>query len=171
MRKAYNPGRPKCKLINYLINFQYFSCRVNQFVWHINWYLNLFPAVYSLFINSGGGQTNFNGKRYDADNETSQNFYVSPLQNWACSFSGDFYQVTVNSSDYTKRVPCKISNSDTSLYEEARLSPVSLTYHGFSLRKGRYNVTLHFAEIVYTDDSDYNGLRKRRFDVYIQVRK
>ncbi|EXB41597.1 putative LRR receptor-like serine/threonine-protein kinase [Morus notabilis] len=124
------------------------------------------PKFYSLFINSGGGQTNFNGKRYDADNETSQNFY-----NWACSFSGDFYEVTVNSSDYTKRVPCKISNSDTSLYEEARLSPVSLTYHGFSLRKGRYNVTLHFAEIVYTDDSDYNGLKKRRFDVYIQGKR
>lgn len=129
----------------------------------------MFAAVYSLFINSGGEQTIFNGTTYEADNETSP-FHVSPLRNWAYSFSGDFLVVTANSSDYIKRVPCKISNSDPSLFEEARLSPVALTYHGFSLINGHYNVTLQFAEIVYIDDADDNGLRKRLFDVYIQVR-
>lgn len=127
-------------------------------------------AVYSLFINCGGEQTTFHGDRYDADNDTAR-FFVNSMRNWAYSSSGDFLVETVNSStDYTKRLPCRIPNSEASIYEEARLSPVSLHYYGLGLRNGRYKVTLYFAEIVYTEDiADYNLLRKRVFDVYIQV--
>ena len=121
-----------------------------------------------MFINSGGEQTSYNGTRYDADNNTSP-FHISSAKNWAYSVSGDFLAVTANSRDYTKRVPCRISNSETSLYDEARLAPVSLNYYGFGLREGRYNVTLDFAEIVYDNDAFYNILRKRLFDIYIQV--
>ncbi|KAL5583271.1 hypothetical protein UlMin_015713 [Ulmus minor] len=126
------------------------------------------PKFYNLFINCGGEQTTVDGNHYEAENETSR-FHVSSLMNWAFSSSGDFFVEPENTSDYTKRLSCKISNSETSLYEEARLSPVSLNYYGLSLYEGLYNVTLHFAEIVYTEDeSDYNNLRRRVFDVYIQ---
>ncbi|KAL5579738.1 hypothetical protein UlMin_012180 [Ulmus minor] len=126
------------------------------------------PKFYNLFINCGGEQTTADGNHYDAENETSR-FHVSSLMNWAFSSSGDFFVEPENTSDYTKRLSCKISNSEASLYEEARLSPLSLNYYGLSLYEGLYNVTLHFAEIVYTEDeSDYNNLRRRVFDVYIQ---
>ena len=108
-----------------------------------------------------------NGDLYDADNATV-GWYVSPKKNWAYSFSGDFLTATVNSSDYIKGLPYKISDSEGSVYEEARLSPVSLHYYGLGLRKGNYSVTLDFAEIVYSE-TDHNRLRKRVFDVYIQV--
>ncbi|KAL5579741.1 hypothetical protein UlMin_012183 [Ulmus minor] len=126
------------------------------------------PKFHNLFINCGGEQTTVDGNHYDAENETSR-FHVSSLRNWAFSSSGDFFVEPENASDYIKRLPCKIANSETALYDEARLSPVSLNYYGLSLYEGLYNVTLHFAEIVYTEDvSDYNSLRKRVFDVYIQ---
>ncbi|PON58772.1 Tyrosine-protein kinase [Trema orientale] len=126
------------------------------------------PKFYSLFINSGGEQTTDNGILYDADNGTS-GWHISSKQNWAYSSSGDFLTATVNSSDYTKRVPCEIPSSEASLYEEARLSPVSLHYYALNLRREKnYTVTLHFAEIVYSDNAEYNRLRKRIFDVYIQ---
>lgn len=75
-----------------------------------------------------------------------------------------------NSSDYIKRVKCGFSVSEAPLYEKARFSPISLKYYGFCLHNGKYSVTLHFAEIVYTEDAaGYNKTNKRIFDVYIQV--
>ncbi|KAF4379212.1 hypothetical protein G4B88_010606 [Cannabis sativa] len=128
------------------------------------------PKFYNLFINCGGEETYFNGTRYDADNETTRFHSISSKRNWAFSFSGDFFTPTVNTSDYyTKRVPCKISNSQSSIYESARLSPVSLNYYAYKLYKGKYNVTFHFAEIVFS--KDYDRLRKRVFDVYIQGKR
>ncbi|KAM6601915.1 hypothetical protein CsatA_021524 [Cannabis sativa] len=128
------------------------------------------PKFYNLFINCGGEETNFNGTHYDADNETTRFHSISSKRNWAFSFSGDFFTTTVNTSDYyTKRVPCKISNSQSSIYESARLSPVSLNYYAYKLYKGKYNVTFHFAEIVFS--KDYDRLRKRVFDVYIQGKR
>ncbi|KAL5579730.1 hypothetical protein UlMin_012172 [Ulmus minor] len=126
------------------------------------------PKFHNLFINCGGEQTTMDGNHYDADNETSR-FHVSSLRNWAFSSSGDYFVEPENTSDFTRRLSCKISDSQSSLYDEARLSPLSLNYYGLSLYEGLYNVTLHFAEIVYTEDeSDYNNLRERIFDVYIQ---
>ncbi|KAK9928920.1 hypothetical protein M0R45_026035 [Rubus argutus] len=118
---------------------------------------------HSLFINCGGGETVVNGITYDQDNDTSR-YYTSPKKNWAYSSSGYFF----NSSDYTKNMTCGVSVAEAPLYDRARLSPVSLKYYAFCLREGTYNVTLKFAEIVYSEDTDYTGLRKRAFDVYIQ---
>lgn len=50
-----------------------------------------------------------------------------------------------------------VENSE--LYTTARLSSLSLTY----------SVKLHFAEIRFTDDKTYSSLRRRVFDVYVQV--
>nr|XP_048323547.1 probable LRR receptor-like serine/threonine-protein kinase At1g53430 isoform X2 [Ziziphus jujuba var. spinosa] len=124
---------------------------------------------HSLFINCGGEETNIGGNHYDSDNKTTQ-FDVSQKGNWAYSNSGGFLStsLTLNSSEYIKRVKCGISVADAPLYEKARLSPTSLKYYGFCLREGSYNVTLHFAEIVYAEDEDHSSSMKRIFDVYIQ---
>ncbi|XP_060673914.1 probable LRR receptor-like serine/threonine-protein kinase At1g53440 [Ziziphus jujuba] len=123
---------------------------------------------YSLFINCGGEGTFIDGHQYDNDNETSQ-FFVSPKGNWAYSNSGGFLSTSLNSSDYIKRAKCGISVADAPLYEKARLSPTSLKYYGVCLRKGRYNVTLHFAEIVYAEDEEHSSSMKRIFHVDIQI--
>ena len=59
--------------------------------------------------------------------------------------------------------------ADAQLYMSARLSAISLTYYGFCLASGQYTVFLHFAEIMFTNDSTYTSLGRRLFDVYIQV--
>ena len=55
------------------------------------------------------------------------------------------------------------------LYRTARLSPMSLKYYGFCMRKGSYKVRLYFAEIQYTNDETFSSLGRRIFDVSIQV--
>ncbi|TQD86735.1 hypothetical protein C1H46_027758 [Malus baccata] len=125
------------------------------------------PKYHSLFINCGGEETTVGGNIYDQDNDTSL-FYTSPKKNWAYSLSGDYGVIKSNSSDYIKSTTRGVSITEAPLYEKARLSPVSLKYYAFCLRNGRYNVTLHFHEIIYTDNADYTSLKKRAFDVYIQ---
>ncbi|XP_061992386.1 probable LRR receptor-like serine/threonine-protein kinase At1g07650 [Rosa rugosa] len=101
-------------------------------------------------------------------------FYLSPKGNWARSSVGNTYDYASNgnSSKLLKSVSCGLS-PEARLYDNARTSLVSLKYYGFCLRKGKYNVTLHFAEIVdeVTDiheDVDFRDTDKRAFDVYIQ---
>lgn len=54
-------------------------------------------------------------------------------------------------------------------YKTARLAPTSLKYYGLCLRQGSYRVRLHFAEIMFSNDSTYSSLGRRIFDVSIQV--
>ncbi|CAB4313718.1 unnamed protein product [Prunus armeniaca] len=42
------------------------------------------------------------------------------------------------------------------------------SYHRIQILKGKYNVTLHFAEIVFREKESYSKLKRRVFDVYIQ---
>ena len=115
----------------------------------------LISSDHSLFINCGGGQiNNMDGNVFDQDNDSSL-FYMSPKGNWARS--------TTENTIYG--VKCGLS-SEAPLYDKARSSRASLKYYGFCLRKGKYSVTLHFAEIV--EDKNYTT-KKRVFDVYIQV--
>ncbi|EXB41594.1 putative LRR receptor-like serine/threonine-protein kinase [Morus notabilis] len=127
---------------------------------------------FSLCINCGGDQITINEDIYEADNKTDY-FCEDSNRNWAYSCSGDFFVETFNSSDFIQKEPYKVFNPEASLYENSRLSPVSLNYYGLSLYEGTYNVTLHFAEIVYkglhvSEVANYNKLSKRLFDVYIQ---
>ncbi|KAF8410819.1 hypothetical protein HHK36_003356 [Tetracentron sinense] len=121
----------------------------------------------SLNINCGGEGTIIEGKYYEEDNKTSA-FYVSPNRNWAYSRSGNFLRTDTKPGDYIRNMTCGIPVSDAPLYATARISPLSLKYHGLCLHNGNYTVKLHFAEIIYTDDKDYSIMGKRIFDVYIQ---
>ncbi|XP_031252863.1 probable LRR receptor-like serine/threonine-protein kinase At1g53430 [Pistacia vera] len=124
---------------------------------------------HSLFINAGGEGANIGGKYYDADNISSNSFYVDPTKRWAYVCSGDFLSTTANSSDNIRNNTCGVSSPEATLYDKARICPQSLTYYGFCLQKGNYTVELDFAEIVFSKDEDYSSLGKRVFDVYIQV--
>lgn len=129
----------------------------------------------SLYINCGGKETTFEGKSYEGDLQPtgpSANF-TSPNGNWAYSSSGDFvassynfYALNYGSKNYIRNKTCGISVPDTDLYLTARLSPLSLKYHGLCLDNGKYNVTLRFAEIAFVEE---NLMGKRIFDVFIQV--
>ncbi|RXH85818.1 hypothetical protein DVH24_014402 [Malus domestica] len=125
---------------------------------------------HSLFINCGGEETTVLGNKYDQDNDTSL-FYTSPKENWAYSISGGYGVPESNTSNYIKSMTRGVPITEATeapLYEKARLSPVSLKYYAFCLRKGNYTVTFYFNEVVYTKKEDYTSLRKRVFDVYIQ---
>ena len=121
-----------------------------------------------MYINCGGEEKNVNGITYENDNDTSP-VYTSPHENWARISSGEQSIVDMK---------CGIFNSNAPLYDRARVASVYMTYYGFCLEEGYYNVTLYFAEIQFannTEDEDdgYNdgnkSLRKRIFNINIQV--
>ncbi|XP_008449503.2 probable LRR receptor-like serine/threonine-protein kinase At1g07650 isoform X1 [Cucumis melo] len=124
---------------------------------------------YSLHINCGGKETFIRGERYEADREGASMFYTG--QNWAFSSTGSFMDNDVDADNYIVTNTSALSNvsaSDSELYTKARNSPQSLTYYGLCLINENYTVKLHFAEIVFINDSSFNSLGRRVFDVYIQ---
>ncbi|XP_062169066.1 probable leucine-rich repeat receptor-like serine/threonine-protein kinase At3g14840 [Alnus glutinosa] len=124
-----------------------------------------------LHINCGGQTVTIKGSTaYDADTDSvgaSQLQQSSPT--WALSTTGDFIDngrgdtYTVTNSD-----GLSMTNPQLQLYMNARLSPLSLTYYAFCMENGNYTVSLHFAEIVFTNDKTYSSLGRRIFDIYIQ---
>ena len=113
-----------------------------------------------------------NGKTYIGDGTFGPGGAATLYQsddNWGFSSTGDFRddndELNVQSR-YTETV----QSSDLSeLYTTARLSPHSLTYYQYCLENGNYNVTLHFAEIQFSNNASYGSLGRRMFDIYIQV--
>ncbi|CAM8932657.1 unnamed protein product [Rhodiola kirilowii] len=97
-------------------------------------------------------------------------FYSGP--NWALSSTGDFVDDDTEGDDYTitnTSALFNMSGSFESIYQTARVSPLSLTYYGLCLFNGEYSVKLYFAEIVFSNDESFNSLGRRIFNVYIQV--
>ncbi|XP_068641067.1 probable leucine-rich repeat receptor-like serine/threonine-protein kinase At3g14840 isoform X2 [Aristolochia californica] len=125
---------------------------------------------YSLHINCGGEAVEINGTKYEADqgNGDASSFIQSGDGTWAVRTTGNFMFDEESNNLYTDRNKSRLFMKDPRLYLTARFSPLSLTYHGFCLAKGSYNVKLHFAEIVFTNDDTYFSLGKRIFDIYVQ---
>ncbi|XP_042025436.1 probable leucine-rich repeat receptor-like serine/threonine-protein kinase At3g14840 [Salvia splendens] len=118
---------------------------------------------YSFYINCGSNQSY--GK-YEADS-ASGNFYQG--KNWGFSSTGQFWNTDkYGNSNLLQPGNLSISGPKSKLYSTARLSPLSLTYYGFCLRNGNYTVNLHFAEIMFTNDTTYGSNGRRVFDIYIQ---
>ncbi|KAJ9560991.1 hypothetical protein OSB04_006151 [Centaurea solstitialis] len=125
--------------------------------------------ITSLYINCGGERQSLeDGKKtYEADLAPgSASGFVSVENRWGFSNTGDFDDRI--SDSYIKRNRSRVLGSNPELYNNARASSLSLTYYGFCMHKGSYNVSLHFAEIVFTDDGTYSSLGRRVFDIYIQ---
>lgn len=121
-----------------------------------------------MFINCGGEGVTVGDNYYEADESTSL-YYISPSKTWAYSLSGEFLFSQSNSSIFIQNQTGGIHVPEADLYLNARLAPVFISYY-VCLHEGKYIVALHFAEIVFREKESYSVLKKRAFDVYIQVR-
>ncbi|CAL5064772.1 unnamed protein product [Urochloa decumbens] len=126
----------------------------------------------SLHINCGDKEATINGIKYEADTtpKGASLLYVSPGSNWAFSSTGNFMDDNITDDNFIATSTSKLDMPNSELYNKARLSPLSLTYYGLCMFNGTYTVKLHFSEIVFTNDSTYCSLGKRRFNVFIQGR-
>ncbi|XP_042424202.1 probable LRR receptor-like serine/threonine-protein kinase At1g53440 isoform X2 [Zingiber officinale] len=125
-----------------------------------------------LFINCGGKKVTINGHEYQDD--SSGNFDHSTFREsnngaWAYSNTGDF--IGEDKTSFIAENSSILNMSNPELYTTARLSPLSMKYYGLCLQKGNYTVSLHFAEIMLTDDQTYASTGRRLFDVSIQGQK
>ncbi|KAH9610650.1 hypothetical protein KSS87_002965 [Heliosperma pusillum] len=121
------------------------------------------PQYHSLFINCGGSKMSFEGNEYEEDSTPGgpSTFFASGGEKWAYSSTGAFL--------YNDNANFFASDANvTGIYQTARLAPLSLKYYGLCLLPGSYTVTLHFAEIMYSNDQTYSSLGRRLFDVSIQ---
>ncbi|KMZ73975.1 putative Protein kinase [Zostera marina] len=128
---------------------------------------------YELFINCGGKAITVDGKDYSADDilQVGAEAIYSPSSNgkWALSSTG--YYVGDQDSEYTTTYNSSFFNTiNPDLYKSARLSPLSLRYYALCMQTGNYTVSLHFAEIMFSED-DYSSNGRRIFDVSIQSQK
>ncbi|KAL3748715.1 hypothetical protein ACJRO7_009884 [Eucalyptus globulus] len=123
---------------------------------------------YNLFINCGGSKAKVRGTTYEDDSQvaTPSSFFRSDY--WAYSSTSYFTNDDIAAVGNEVKNTSTLSMNNAQLYMEARHSTISLTYYGFCLMDGPYNVTLHFAEIMFTGDKSYQSLGRRAFNIYIQ---
>ncbi|KAL4555171.1 hypothetical protein LXL04_037782 [Taraxacum kok-saghyz] len=118
---------------------------------------------HSLFINCGGGVTKFRGNEYEDDSAEHESYFSSIPERWASTTSGKF--MDGGSARFTG------TNSNVEggeIYKSARFSPNSIRYYALCLKKGSYKLSLHFAEISYTNDTTFSSLGRRYFDISVQ---
>ncbi|XWS10163.1 hypothetical protein CRYUN_Cryun39dG0051900 [Craigia yunnanensis] len=128
------------------------------------------PLPY-LYINCGGTVETVNGTTYEADfDKAGPSTFFRSTTYWASSSTGLFLDDDRSKDNLVLELSnnTQLSKNDRQLYTTARLSPSSLTYYAFCLKNRTYNVSLHFAEIQFTDDKTFSSLGRRIFDVYIQ---
>ncbi|KAL3715800.1 hypothetical protein ACJRO7_007535 [Eucalyptus globulus] len=123
---------------------------------------------YNLFINCGESKAEVRGTTYEDDSQeaTPSSFFRSDY--WAYSSTSYFADDNIAAVSYKVKNTSTLSINNAQLYMEARRSAISLTYFGFCLMDGPYNVTLHFAEIMFTGNESYQSLGRRAFNIYIQ---
>ena len=132
-------------------------------------YLTL--ADYQLFINCGGKAVTVDNNEYEDNSlQIGASTFSSVDKKWAFSSTG--YFVGESSAKYvTGNTSVLNMTNPEPYYKSARLSPMSLKYYGLCLQKGNYNVSLYFAEIMFTNDQTFSSVGRRIFDVSIQVLK
>ena len=136
-----------------------------------NQYGLVLAASYSLHINCGGKEESINGTtKFDADTNTGKSsLFFAGAENWGFSITGNFMDDDRTTDDFIALNSSALTMPNPELYVRARISPISLTYYAHCLGSGNYTVSLHFAEIVFTNDKTFRSLGRRLFDVYIQV--
>ncbi|CAH1448598.1 unnamed protein product [Lactuca virosa] len=128
----------------------------------------------SVHVNCGGNDVTVresNGQsvlyKGDADVDGGAAKLYESDKNWGFSSTGDFMDDNVYQN--TRYVESLQGNTSLpQLYTTARLSPITLTYFSYCLENGEYLVNLHFAEIVFINDTTFRSLGRRIFDIYIQ---
>ncbi|KAG5551528.1 hypothetical protein RHGRI_009819 [Rhododendron griersonianum] len=132
-------------------------------------FLNLDHEWSSFHINCGGKEVSIDGNKYERDrDEIGPSNYYRSTTNWAFSSTGNFMDDHRTDDPSISTSSSRLSVNNSELYVDARISPISLTYYGFCLVKGNYNIALHFAEIMFNDGKSYSSLGRRIFDIYIQ---
>ncbi|XP_028755406.1 probable LRR receptor-like serine/threonine-protein kinase At1g53430 [Neltuma alba] len=128
------------------------------------------PKYHSLFINCGGPETEYEGNKYEGDNNPNgASYFFASEDKWAYSSTGvETYEYSNSNYIITKVSSLDIVGPD--FYQTARVSPVSLKYYGLCMINGNYNVKLYFAEIMYSYDQNFHHTGRRIFDVSIQGR-
>ena len=124
-------------------------------------------ADHTLYINCGGERVSFEGNDYEENAVGVGPAHFASNDRWGYSSTGTYLQT--DDGRFVARNDTPLSPGDAPFYETARLSPSSLKYYGFCMRSGSYKVRLHFAEIMYSDNSNFSSLGERIFDVAIQV--
>ncbi|KAJ6424304.1 hypothetical protein OIU84_025152 [Salix udensis] len=124
---------------------------------------------YAVHINCGGPETTIGNTIYEADDEPGgATKYVPKREVWQLSTTGHVWDVRPTEDDYIAQNNSVLRMSNSQLYTNARLTPLSLTYHVRCLVNGNYTVKIHFAEIVIRGNRSFYSLGRRIFDVYIQ---
>eukprot|EP00258_Populus_trichocarpa_P031183 XP_024447202.1 probable LRR receptor-like serine/threonine-protein kinase At1g07650 isoform X2 [Populus trichocarpa] len=125
---------------------------------------------YSVHINCGGPEAPIGNTIYEADNEQggAAKYVFKKEVDWQTSTTGHIWDVPASLDHYIAQNKSMLRMDNSVLYTNARLTPLSLTYHVPCLANGNYKVKLHFAEIVIRDNRSYYSLGRRIFDVYIQ---
>ncbi|KAL3733929.1 hypothetical protein ACJRO7_023305, partial [Eucalyptus globulus] len=112
---------------------------------------------YKLFINCGGSTVKMGENTYNQDtaSATAASTFFQSENYWGYISTGHFLDNGVQKDPYIADcIP--------------RRSAISLTYYGFCLGNGTYNVSLHFAEIMFTSNKSYTSLGRRAFNIYVQ---
>ncbi|PPD91248.1 hypothetical protein GOBAR_DD11817 [Gossypium barbadense] len=129
---------------------------------------------HSLYVNCGGDDVSINGKTYIGDRTFGSGGAATLYRNgdnWGFSNTGDFRDDDDEANSQLRFTKAVQSTNLSELYTTARLCPLSLTYYHYCLENGNYNVTLHFAEIQFSNNETYASLGRRLFDIYIQVKE
>ncbi|KAL8130370.1 hypothetical protein V2J09_019525 [Rumex salicifolius] len=131
------------------------------------------PHGCSFHVNCGGDDLIIKGDEgkviYEGDSSAPAGnaiYFKQSSSNWGFSSFGDF--MDDNNYQNIRPITSLSSTNMPLLYTTSRLTPVSLAYFGYCLENGNYTVTLHFAEIQFTNDNTYDSLGRRIFDIFIQ---
>ncbi|XP_068499755.1 probable leucine-rich repeat receptor-like serine/threonine-protein kinase At3g14840 isoform X2 [Phaseolus vulgaris] len=131
-------------------------------------HINCPKTLYSLHVNCGGKLISNGNIKYDDDSqEAGPARFRRTGSNWVFSNTGHFFD-SGRVDYYTWSNTTKLDINNGELYMDARVSPLSLTYYAFCMGNGSYTISLHFAEIMFTDDQTYSSLGRRVFDIYVQ---
>ncbi|CAJ1957661.1 unnamed protein product [Sphenostylis stenocarpa] len=130
--------------------------------------INCPKTWYSLYINCGGKSISDGNIKYDDDSqEAGPARFHRAGSNWVFSNTGHFFD-SGRVDYYTWSNTTELDMNNGELYMDARVSALSLTYYAFCMGNGSYTISLHFAEIMFTDDQTYSSLGRRVFDIYVQ---
>ncbi|RID71614.1 hypothetical protein BRARA_C03541 [Brassica rapa] len=125
-------------------------------------------TFYGLHINCGGDELTVNGTMYDSDT-WEKPFHDGSRTGWVSSNTGNFLDDERDLKVTTLWTnTSELKTAEPSLYTQARLSAISLTYLALCLGNGSYTVKLHFAETMFGNNETYSSLGRRFFDIYVQ---
>ncbi|KAG7576684.1 Protein kinase domain [Arabidopsis thaliana x Arabidopsis arenosa] len=76
----------------------------------------------------------------------------------------DLTEVDDYMTSNTSRLSANASSPSFAFYKTARISPLVLTYYILYLGNGNYIISLHYSEIIITDDSSFYSFVTNNFD-------